>query len=130
MNRRILLSVLWLLALTPAHGQQVLFAAGDLGYACFRIPAIVQWESGELYAFAEGRRENCADFGDVDILMRTSVDGGTTWSAPRVIVDNGEIQAGNATPILDRMDPAYPEGRLFLFYNTGTASEYDTRMGL
>ncbi len=130
MNRRILLSVLWLLALTPAQGQQVLFAAGDLGYACFRIPAIVQWEPGELYAFAEGRRENCADFGDVDILMRTSVDGGTTWSAPRVIVDNGELQAGNATPILDRMDPAYPEGRLFLFYNTGTASEYDTRMGL
>lgn len=130
MKKGVLGVAIGMLSWASVHGQQVLFAAGDLGYACFRIPAIVQWEPGELYAFAEGRRENCADFGDVDILMRTSVDGGTTWSAPRVIVDNGELQAGNATPILDRMDPAYPEGRLFLFYNTGTASEYDTRMGL
>jgi sialidase-1 len=129
MKKGVLGVAIGMLSWASVHGQQVLFAAGDLGYACFRIPAIVQWEPGELYAFAEGRRENCADFGDVDILMRTSVDGGTTWSAPRVIVDNGELQAGNATPILDRMDPAYPEGRLFLFYNTGTASEYDTRMG-
>ena len=130
MNRRILFSFLWLLAVPSAWGQQVLFAAGDLGYACFRIPAIVAWSSNELFAFAEGRRENCADFGDVDILMRTSTDGGKNWSAPHVIVDNAQLQVGNATPIVDRLDPRYPGGRLFLFYNTGTASEYDTRMGL
>lgn len=115
--------------LGAAAQEQVLFESGDLGYACFRIPAMVTWGPGGLLAFAEGRMEGCADFGDVDILMRRSTDGGATWSAPVVVADNGNLQAGNATPILDELDPAYPGGRLFLFYNTGTASEYDTRMG-
>lgn len=110
--------------------ESVLFEAGDLGYACFRIPAIVDWDPGELLAFAEGRKSGCADFGDVDILMRRSTDGGATWSPALVVADHGNLQAGNPTPILDRLDPDYPEGRLFLCFNTGTASEYDTRMGL
>jgi len=93
-------------------------------------PALVQWEGGELFAFAEGRKSNCADFGNVDILMRRSVDSGKTWSPARVLVDNGDLQAGNSTPIIDRLDPRFSEGRLLLFYNTGTATEYDTRMGL
>lgn len=119
------------LFLRPCLAQEVvLFAAGDLGYACFRIPAMVDGAPGELFAFAEGRRGGCADFGDVDILMRRSTDGGATWSDPTVVVDHGELQAGNPTPILDRMDPDHPDGRLFLFFNTGTASEYDTRLGL
>jgi len=110
--------------------ERILFTSGDLGYECFRIPALVQWEGGELFAFAEGRKSNCADFGNVDILMRRSVDSGRTWSPVRVLVDNGDLQAGNSTPIIDRLDPRFPEGRLLLFYNTGTATEYDTRMGL
>jgi len=110
--------------------ERILFTSGDLGYKCFRIPALVQWEGGELFAFAEGRKSNCADFGNVDILMRRSVDSGRTWSPVRVLVDNGDLQAGNSTPIIDRLDPRFPEGRLLLFYNTGTATEYDTRMGL
>ena len=117
-----------LLCAAPAQ-DQVLFQSGDLGYACFRIPALVAWDEGELFAFAEGRRGGCADFGDVDILMRRSTDGGRTWSPARVIVDNGDLQAGNATPVVDRMDPAHPGGRLLLFHNTGTASEHETRLG-
>lgn len=107
-----------------------MFESGDLGYACFRIPALVTSGDGVLLAFAEGRKEACADFGDVDILMRRSGDGGATWSQAMVVVDNGNLQAGNATPIFDALDPAHPGGRLFLCYNTGTASEYDTRMGM
>ena len=119
-----------LLAARPFSAQEsVLFQSGDLGYDCFRIPALVQWDAGELFAFAEGRRGGCADFGDVDILMRRSTDGGATWLPAQVVVDNGALQAGNATPVVDRLDPAHPDGRLLLFYNTGTASEYDTRMG-
>jgi len=95
--------------------ERILFTSGDLGYECFRIPALVQWEGGELFAFAEGRKSNCADFGNVDILMRRSVDSGRTWSPVRVLVDNGDLQAGNSTPIIDRLDPRFPEGRLLLF---------------
>ena len=107
---------------------QTLFQSGDLGYQCFRIPAMVG-SGSKLYAFAEGRKAGCGDFGDVDILLRTSHDGGESWTEPRVIVDNAELQAGNPTPVIDILNPKYPEGRLMLFYNTGTQSEWETRSG-
>lgn len=107
---------------------QTLFQSGDLGYECFRIPAIVG-SGSKLYAFAEGRKGGCGDFGDVDILLRTSSDGGQSWTEPQVVVDNGSLQAGNPTPVIDLLNPEYPEGRLMLFYNTGTQSEWETRSG-
>lgn len=136
-----ILGLAMLVAFTLEGQETTLFKSGDLGYACFRIPALAAWGPEEssaqgpnrprtLFAFAEGRRQNCGDFGDVEILMRKSSDGGQTWSVPRIFVDNGPLQAGNATPIFDAFHPDAPKGRLFLFYNTGTASEYDTRMGL
>ena len=109
--------------------EQVLFASGEHGYACFRIPALVALSPAHLIAFAEGRKDNCADFGDVDIVMRSSEDGGKTWSKAKVVADYGVLQAGNPTPIMDNLDPEYPQGRLFLFFNTGTASEQETRKG-
>ena len=114
--------------LACAQGK-TLFKSGDLGYACFRIPALVSLSPEVLIAFAEGRKDSCADFGDVDILMRRSEDGGRTWTYPQRVADFGALQVGNPTPVLDRLDPNYPEGRLFLFYNTGSASEQQTREG-
>lgn len=113
---------------TWAQGQ-TLFKSGDLGYACFRIPALVSLTPDVLIAFAEGRKDSCADFGDVDILMRRSKDGGRSWTDARRVADFGALQVGNPTPVVDRLDLNYPEGRLFLFYNTGTASEQQTREG-
>ena len=117
------------LALNLSAQAQTLFASGDFGYACFRIPALISYSPTHLMAFAEGRKNNCSDFGDVDIVMRSSEDGGRTWSSLKVVADYGTLQAGNPTPILDHLDPKYPEGRLFLCYNTGTASEQETREG-
>ncbi|MFM1877287.1 MAG: hypothetical protein RLZZ241_153 [Bacteroidota bacterium] len=130
--KRLLLSLFSLLHLVFVQGQQsqVLFASGDLGYSCYRIPALISWSNTQILAFAEGRKDNCSDFGNVDILMRKSEDGGKSWSPIQVVVDFGELQAGNPTPIFDQLDPDYPKGRLFLFYNTGTASEQETREGL
>lgn len=108
---------------------QILFAAGDSGYACFRIPAIVSRDGKGLVAFCEGRRGGCSDFGDVDIVMRRSEDAGETWSPLERVVDWGELQAGNAAPVWDESDPMYPNGKLLLFYNTGTASEWEVRSG-
>ena len=39
------------------------------------------------------------------------------------------LQAGNPAPVVDRSDPAYPKGRLFLFYNTGNNHESEIRNG-
>ena len=64
----------------------VLFENGTWNYNCYRIPAIVKAPDGSLLAFAEGRLENCGDFGNVDILLRRSEDGGKNWSKMEVVV--------------------------------------------
>ena len=43
--------------------------------------------------------------------------------------NNGDLQIGNPAPVVDYLDPKFPNGRIFLFYNTGTASEHETRKG-
>ncbi|MEY3368722.1 MAG: hypothetical protein RI973_1877 [Bacteroidota bacterium] len=109
--------------------ETAVFENGESSYQCFRIPALVQAPDGTLLAFAEGRRQHCGDFGDVDIVLKTSTDGGKTWSPLRVVANFDTLQAGNPAPVLDLMDPAYPNGRLFLFYNTGSTGEQEVRQG-
>ena len=113
----------------PDLVETVVFQNGEGGYKCYRIPAIVRAPNGELLALAEGRVTDCGDFGDVDIVMRSSTDGGKTWGAVNRAADYGQFQVGNPAPVFDLTDPKYPNGRLFLVYNTGTASEADVRAG-
>jgi sialidase-1 len=97
--------------------QQVLFKASqDPGYACFRIPAIVRTTHGTLLAFAEGRVNNCGDAGDIDLVLKRSSDGGSTWSPLSVVNAGGGDTHGNPVPIVDRVT-----GRIILIttYNKG-----------
>ncbi len=105
------------------------FVSGTYGYKSYRIPAIVSTPDGSLVAFAEGRVEGGGDFGNIDIVMRKSKDKGKTWSRLQVVVDADSLQAGNCAPVVDTNDPAYPRGRIFLFYNTGNNSEGEVRKG-
>jgi sialidase-1 len=104
-------------ATAPEFEQQVLFkAAQDPGYACFRIPAVVRTTAGTLLAFAEGRRLNCGDAADIDIVLKRSTDGGRTWGPLRVVTAGGGDTHGNPAPVVDR-----ETGRVLLAetYNTG-----------
>ncbi len=105
------------------------FVSGTEGYKSFRIPAIIGLPNGDLLAFCEGRVNGAADFGNVDIVMKRSTDKGNTWSSLHVIVDADSLQAGNCAPVVDTNDPAYPKGRIFLFYNTGNKPEGEIRKG-
>lgn len=105
------------------------FTAGNEGHQSYRIPGIIALPNGELLAFAEGRVNGSGDFGDVNIVMKRSKDAGKTWSLLQVLVDYDTLQAGNVAPVVDLMDPAYPEGRIFLFYNTGNKHEWQLRKG-
>ncbi|MEO0341528.1 MAG: sialidase family protein [Bacteroidota bacterium] len=109
--------------------EQALFENGQWGYACFRIPAIVTAPNGELLAFAEGRKKNCWDFGDVDLVLRRSKDNGLSWSLLELVIDYDTLQAGNPAPVFDLTDPKYPNGRLFLLYNSGNNHEGEVRKG-
>ncbi|MEV5613053.1 sialidase family protein [Streptomyces sp. NPDC052225] len=95
------------------------FRAGESGYASFRIPAVVRAPDGTLLAFCEGRRASSADHGDIDIVLRRSIDGGRTWGPLRVAVANGANLAGNPAPVV------LPSGRVLLVHvrNAAAATE-------
>ncbi len=110
--------------------QTTVFANGDDGYLCYRIPAIVKAPNGDLLAFCEARKQSCADHGNVKIVLKRSRDNGATWSALQIVAENDSFQAGNPAPVYDLTDKKHKKGRLFLFYNTGTlASEQAVREG-
>ena len=109
--------------------ETIVFHSNEAGYDFFRIPAIVQLSNNNLIAFAEGRVKGSGDFGNIDIVYKISRDGGLTWSSIKLQIDNQILQAGNPAPVMDRFDPSFPKGVLYLFYNTGNNHEYEVRNG-
>lgn len=105
------------------------FVSGNEGHKSYRIPAIIKLPDGSLLAFAEGRVNNAGDFGDINIVLKKSTDKGKSWSALQTVVDYDQMQAGNPAPVVDLYDPAFPGGRIFLFYNTGNNHEGEVRKG-
>jgi len=82
------------------------FRAGDGGYACFRIPALVASPADplrHLVAFAEARKFSCADHGFVDLVSRASRDGGATWGALALVRSESgaarNVTIGNPAPV-------------------------------
>ena len=82
--------------------EQAIFSAGERGYACFRIPALVVTTKGVVLAFAEARRTNCRDDDDIDLVMKRSTDHGKTWSAMQVLFDDGAVSVNQPAPVVDR----------------------------
>lgn len=108
--------------------ETVVFKGGTEGHKVYRIPAIISLPNEDLLAFAEGRVNGSDDFGDVNLVLKRSHDYGKTWSAIQMLVDYDSLQAGNPAPVVDMFDPNYPEGVVYLFFNTGNNHEYDIRM--
>jgi len=78
-----------------------LFEARTGGYFTYRIPGIVATKGGTLLAWVEARKTGTGDWEDIDVLLRRSHDGGTTWDAPRVIADADDKPVHNAVAITD-----------------------------
>lgn len=67
-----------------------LFRAGD-GYQRYRIPGVCVTLRGTVLAWAEARNTR-SDWGEIDIVMRRSIDGGRTFDASRTIaLWHGEV---------------------------------------
>ncbi|MEV7077298.1 sialidase family protein [Streptomyces sp. NPDC093516] len=101
------------------------FRAGREGYASFRIPAVVAANSGTLLAFCEGRVGSRDDFGNIDIVLKRSTDGGRTWGPLQVAARNGDALAGNPAPVV------LGTGRVLLVHvrNAAAATEDAIRRG-
>lgn len=80
-----------------------IYQKGYKDYACYRIPALVRTNKGTLLAFAEARKDNCADDGNIDLVLRRSMDNGETWDDMSVIWDAGDNTAGNPAPVVDEV---------------------------
>ena len=109
--------------------SKAVFTSGTEGYKSFRIPAIVKAKNGDLLAFCEGRVDGSGDFGNIQIVLKRSSDKGKTWSPLQIVASNDSLQAGNPAPVVDLTDPLFPQGRIFLFYNTGNGHEMEMRKG-
>ncbi len=108
--------------LAPATVAETdVFVGGQEGYPTYRIPSVIETASGALLAFAEGR-QNLADTGDIDLVMKRSLDGGATWSKLSVVIDQGGDVAGNPSPVVDRAT-----GAILLLFDTNPAGDPNAR---
>jgi sialidase-1 len=133
MKKLIICILLNVLGFAVADAQQKdvpVFVSGTEGYKTFRIPAIIKAPNNDLLAFCEGRVNGSSDFGNIKIVLKRSSDNRETWSGLQVVASNDTLQTDNAAPVVDKTDPRYPNGRIFLFYNTGNVSESKLRNGL
>lgn len=68
------------------------FHAGEAGYACFRLPALLRLPSSDgqsLALYAEGRLKSCSDYAPIDLVQKISRDNGKTWSNLSVVCTDG-----------------------------------------
>lgn len=103
-----------------------LFVGGQDGYPCYRIPALVATKSGSLLAFCEGRRRSSDDSGSIDLLLKRSVDGGTTWSEQQTVWTDRDNTCGNPCPIVDQQTGAI---WLLMTWNRGDDTEAQIMLG-
>ncbi|MBE6237470.1 MAG: exo-alpha-sialidase [Bacteroidales bacterium] len=120
MKQTVLLILLFLAACTESPFETEVFVSGTEGYSTYRIPAIVSAPDGTLLAFAEGRKDNDADAGDIDLILKRSTDGGRSWGKVEMVWDDCGNTCGNPAPVFDKSS-----GRLLLMmtWNLGSDKE-------
>ncbi|KAH8660264.1 glycoside hydrolase family 33 protein [Xylariales sp. PMI_506] len=102
---------------TPVMTAYVLFRSANMaspdqlstgiGFHSFRIPSVVTTSTGRILAFAEGRRFNNEDFGDINLVYKrtkTTDNNGETasdWEGLSEVIGIGNGTWGNPTAVVD-----------------------------
>lgn len=79
-----------------------LFTARQGGYYTYRIPGIIETLDGTLLAFVTARDKDIWDYGNYDVLIRRSSDGGKTWTGPERFLHSGKDTVDNCVMIVDQ----------------------------
>lgn len=104
-----------------AEPQKIdVFTSGQEGYHTFRIPSVIVTKKGTVLAFCEGRKNSRSDTGDIDLVLKRSLDGGKTWQPMQIVWDDAGNTCGNPCPVVDRTTGAI---WLPLTHNLGQDSE-------
>lgn len=96
-------------------------------YDIFRIPVLVRAPNGDLLLFSEARGGG-NDFGNIDVMLFRSTDGGATWSEGEVVVDNGSDTAADIAAVVKEgrvhlLFQKRPGDRTFDDYREGSAAD-------
>ena len=75
--------------------KTVLFQSGNPAGTHYRIPGLVVTPKGTVLAYAEARINTRKDFGEIEVHLRRSTDGGKTWEPSRHIAHLGKRIEGN-----------------------------------
>jgi sialidase-1 len=79
----------------PAVSKVDVFPAGMNGVTLYRIPGVVVTTRGTVLAYCEARTNTRADWGEIEVHLRRSTDGGMSWETPRRIAHRGPRIEGN-----------------------------------
>jgi len=79
----------------PLLEKTDIFKEGDAGVTRYRIPGIVTTARGTVLAYCEARVNGAGDWGEIEVHLRRSTDGGKTWTEGVKIAHKGERMEGN-----------------------------------
>lgn len=112
------------LAGASVHTSIKLFDGGTGGFHAYRIPSIVRTTNGTLIAICEGRADNDNDYGNINVVCKTSSNNGTTWSALKTIAGATLGTWGNPTSVVD-----WETGRVWVFMSWNDADHSENGSG-
>jgi len=99
--RLTILTALLFTPLTAVHADDPLFEKSKVfppglnGIARYRIPGIVVTNKGTVLAYCEARKNDSKDWGEIEVHLRRSTDGGKTWLPAQHIAHQGDRIQGN-----------------------------------
>lgn len=79
------------------------FSPGDEDSKYYRIPAIVTAPNGSLVTATDKRKVTLTDLPNpIDVVVKTSHDGGLTWGPTKLIAGNNPKGYGDASLVVDK----------------------------
>lgn len=91
----LLLCTAQIIAAEPLLEKTEVFPPGFNGITRYRIPGIVVTTKGTVLAYCEARKNDSSDWGEIEVHLRRSTDGGRTWLPSQHIAHKADRIEGN-----------------------------------